>query len=70
MKCYANQKLFKNIQCALEAFLTGFYEVVPLDALKFLDEVDLGKIISGQPTIDIDQLRVNARYNEYGPDSD
>ena len=41
-----------EIQQQTEAFLLGFQEVVPSDALFLLDEKDLGLKLSGMPNID------------------
>ena len=52
VKLLAFAKMGLEIQQQTEAFLLGFQEVVPSDALFLLDEKDLGLKLSGMPNID------------------
>lgn len=35
-----------------------------------MDYKDFGRKINNKLSIDVDQLKVKAKFNEYGPDSD
>jgi len=41
-----------EIKEQIEAFVYGFYEVLPWRALKYLDQKDLGLILAGNKKID------------------
>ena len=49
----------------LEAFLSAFHSLVPLEAISLFDPMELELLISGLPDIDIDDLRANTDYTGY-----
>ena len=52
VKLLAYAKMGLEIQQQTEAFLLGFQEIIPSDAIYLLDEKDLGLKLSGMPNID------------------
>ena len=48
--CYF--KMGESISEQTRALLEGLREIIPMDALKLLDEKELGLLISGMPNID------------------
>ena len=61
--CYA--KLFDTIKPQVESFLKGFYEIIPLKLISIFDYRELELVISGLPTIDIQDLKNNTVYENY-----
>lgn len=53
----------------LQAFLEGFYEIIPKSLISIFNEQELELLISGLPSIDIDDLRLNTEYHKYQPGS-
>lgn len=53
--CYA--KMATAVQKQIEAFLEGFHELVPSHLVTIFDSKELELMISGLPTIDIQDLR-------------
>lgn len=49
----------------LEAFLSAFHSMVPLEAISLFDPMELELLISGLPDIDLDDLRANTDYTGY-----
>lgn len=47
VKLVANFKLYRAISTQIEAFLAGFYSVVPKDLIKMFDNLELELLISG-----------------------
>ena len=55
-------KLYKNVKAQIDAFLQGFYSIVPRKYISIFDHKELELIISGLPEIDIDDLKSNTEY--------
>lgn len=53
------------IRKQLAAFLEGFYEIIPKRLISIFTEQELELLISGLPTIDIDELKSNTEYHKY-----
>lgn len=49
----------------MDAFLRGFYSIIPKDLIKIFDAGELQLLISGLQNIDIDDLRENTIYVGY-----
>ena len=49
----------------LNAFLEGFYEIIPKQLISIFNEQELELLISGLPNIDIDDLKQNTEYHKY-----
>lgn len=53
----------------LDAFLEGFYEIIPKQLISIFNEQELELLISGLPFIDIDDLKNNTEYTKYSRNS-
>ena len=60
----------KEIENQLEAFLRGFRAVLPARFLAHLSPSDLGLLISGTPIIDLEDMKMNCRYEYFEEDTD
>lgn len=60
---------FFLLLCRLDAFLEGFYEIIPKHLISIFNEQELELLISGLPNIDIDDLKNNTEYNKYSRNS-
>ena len=58
-------KMTGAIRQQLTAFLEGFYDIVPKKLISIFNEQELELLISGLPTIDIDDLKANTEYHKY-----
>lgn len=65
VRLVANFRLDRAISEQKNAFMAGFYSIVPKDLLKIFDNRELELLISGLQNIDIDDLRENTAYNGY-----
>ena len=61
----AYHKLYKAIQKQVDAFLQGFYEIIPRQMIQIFDNRELELLISGLPSIDIMDLKENTMYQNY-----
>jgi E3 ubiquitin-protein ligase HUWE1 len=59
------QKLVEAIKEQIQAFLSGFHEIIPKDLVRIFNEQELELLISGLPDIDIDDWRNNTEYQNY-----
>lgn len=62
-------KMTKNIQAQIEAFKVGFNEMVPANIVAIFDSKELELLISGLPTVDLEDLKVNTEYHNYTQDT-
>ena len=62
-------KMTGAIQKQLQSFLDGFYSIIPKHLISIFNEQELELLISGLPTIDIDDLRANTDYHKYQANS-
>lgn len=53
----------------LDAFLEGFYDIIPKHLISIFNEQELELLISGLPDIDIEDLKSNTEYHKYSPKS-
>ena len=58
-------KLTTAIRAQIDAFVKGFYEIIPKQLIRLFDEQELELLISGMPDIDIDDWRGNTGYQGY-----
>lgn len=59
------EKMTGSIRQQLNSFLEGFYEIIPKRLISIFNEHELELLISGLPTIDIDDLKINTEYHKY-----
>ncbi len=69
MKLVCQMKMTGAIRKQLSAFLEGFYDIIPKRLISIFNEQELELLISGLPTIDIDDLKANSEYHKYQPNS-
>lgn len=62
-------RLTNNIREQINAFLVGFYEMVPKDLIKIFDAKELELLISGLPEVDVQDLKNNTEYHNYTKDT-
>jgi hypothetical protein len=59
-------KLYGSIKDQIDAFVQGFYELIPRKLISIFEHGELELLISGLPTIDTDDMRANTEYTGYG----
>ena len=70
IKLLCSAKMTKNIQAQIEAFKAGFHEMVPAKIVSIFDSKELELLISGLPTIELEDLKANTEYYNYTKDSE
>ncbi len=65
VKLVCQMKMTGAIRKQLNAFLEGFYDIIPKCLISIFNEQELELLISGLPTIDIDDLKSNTEYHKY-----
>ncbi|XP_017050710.2 LOW QUALITY PROTEIN: E3 ubiquitin-protein ligase HUWE1 [Drosophila ficusphila] len=58
-------KMSGSIRQQLDAFLEGFYDIIPKHLISIFNEQELELLISGLPDIDIEDLKANTEYHKY-----
>lgn len=64
--------MFNDSMCLflqLNAFLEGFYDIIPRYLISIFNEQELELLISGLPTVDVDDLKGNSEYHKYNTNS-
>lgn len=69
VKLVCQMKMTGAIQKQLQAFLDGFYSIIPKRFISIFNEQELELLISGLPNIDIDDLKANTEYHKYQANS-
>ncbi|KAH3893122.1 hypothetical protein DPMN_017266 [Dreissena polymorpha] len=62
-------KMTGAIRQQLNAFMEGFYDIIPKKLISIFNEQELELLISGLPTIDIEDLKGNTEYHKYQQNS-
>ena len=71
VRLVCEHKLTKGIQEQLKAYLQGFHELIPEHIVGSLfDDKELEMLISGLPSIDLEDLKRNTDYVHYTAESD
>ncbi|OTF71675.1 E3 ubiquitin-protein ligase HUWE1-like protein, partial [Euroglyphus maynei] len=65
VKLVCQEKMTGSIKKQLNSFLEGFYEIIPKRLISIFNEHELELLISGLPSIDIDDLKANTDYHKY-----
>ncbi|KAK2942801.1 putative E3 ubiquitin-protein ligase UPL1 [Blattamonas nauphoetae] len=63
-------RMTRNIREQIDAFLSGFYEVIPLSLITIFDPNELELLISGMPTISAQFLKTHTIYQGYTEESE
>jgi E3 ubiquitin-protein ligase HUWE1 len=69
VKLITEQKLQTAIKDQIDAFLSGFHDIIPKELIKIFNEQELELLISGLPDIDVDDWKSNTEYQNYGASS-
>ncbi|XP_075729982.1 HECT, UBA and WWE domain containing E3 ubiquitin protein ligase 1 isoform X4 [Rhipicephalus microplus] len=65
VRLVCQEKMTGAIRRQLNAFLEGFYEIIPKRLIGIFNEQELELLISGLPSIDVDDLRAHTEYHKY-----
>jgi len=65
VRLVCQEKMTGAIRKQLNAFLEGFYEIIPKRLISIFNEQETELLISGLPNIDIDDLKSNTEYHKY-----
>ena len=65
VKLISQMKMTVSIRSQIKAFLDGFYDIIPKHLISIFTDTELELLISGLPTIDIDDLKNNTEYHKY-----
>ena len=60
-----SSKLYDTIKLQVDAFLKGFFEIIPQNLISIFNYRELELVISGMPTIDIKDWKNNTIYENY-----
>ncbi|VDM02950.1 unnamed protein product [Schistocephalus solidus] len=64
-----NWRFTRGTEEQMEAFLTGFSDIFPLQWLQYFDERELEMVLCGIQKIDLDDWQQNTNYKEYTANS-
>lgn len=62
-------KMYIEVQQQMDAFLKGFYELIPKNVISIFSYSELELLISGLPNFDLVDLKKHTDYNGYTKDS-
>merc|ERR1712142_35424 len=65
IRLVCQMKMTGAIRKQINAFLDGFYDIIPKRLISIFTEQELELLISGLPSIDIDDLKTNTEYHKY-----
>lgn len=65
VRLVTEQRLTKSIQSQIDAFLSGFHEVIPRELIEIFTEQELELLISGLPDIDVDEWKNHTELRGY-----
>ncbi|CAH8505495.1 unnamed protein product [Schistosoma turkestanicum] len=69
VRLVCQERMTGAIRQQLDAFLHGFYDIIPKRMISIFNEQELELLISGLPNIDIVDLKANTTYSKYQPNS-
>ncbi|XP_046484252.1 E3 ubiquitin-protein ligase HUWE1 isoform X1 [Neodiprion pinetum] len=69
IRLVCQMKMTGAIRKQLNAFLEGFYDIIPKRLISIFNEQELELLISGLPNVDIEDLKSNTEYHKYSPTS-
>jgi E3 ubiquitin-protein ligase HUWE1 len=65
VRLVAHHRMTAAIRQQIEAFLDGFYELVPPELVSVFSPTELELLICGLPDVDVDELCANTEYHQY-----
>uniref|UniRef100_A0A183K7M5 HECT-type E3 ubiquitin transferase n=1 Tax=Schistosoma curassoni TaxID=6186 RepID=A0A183K7M5_9TREM len=69
VRLVCQERMTGAIRQQLDAFLRGFYDIIPKRMISIFNEQELELLISGLPNIDLIDLKANTTYSKYQPNS-
>ncbi|XP_076681578.1 HECT, UBA and WWE domain containing E3 ubiquitin protein ligase 1 isoform X3 [Andrena cerasifolii] len=69
IRLVCQMKMTGAIRKQLNAFLEGFYDIIPKRLISIFNEQELELLISGLPNVDIEDLKANTEYHKYSATS-
>ena len=69
VRLVAEHKLSEAIRSQINAFRSGFYDLLKPSDVALFNEQEMELVISGLPDVDIEDLKANTEYNGYVPSS-
>ena len=67
VRLVATHRMTNSIRAQIDAFLDGFYDLVPPELITLFSPTELELLICGLPDIDLDDLRANTEYQGFQP---
>lgn len=67
IRLLTRHKLVDSIAAQMRQFLGGFHDAIPAELIQIFTDAELELLISGLPTIDVEDLKRNTEYNGYTP---
>jgi E3 ubiquitin-protein ligase HUWE1 len=67
VRLMAYHRMTTAIRDQIEAFLEGFYDLVPADLVSIFSPPELELLICGLPDVDIAELKIHTEYHQYRP---
>ena len=65
VRLISQMKMTGSIRSQIKAFLDGFYDIIPRHLISIFSDTELELLISGLPTIDIEDLKANTEYHKF-----
>jgi E3 ubiquitin-protein ligase HUWE1 len=65
VRLVAHHRMTHAIRAQTDAFLDGFFDLVPAELISIFSPSELELLICGMPDINIDELRANTEYRQY-----
>ena len=70
VRLLAHHHMTSSIQTQLEAFLEGFYSIIPPELVSIFNPKELELLTCGTPEIDVDDMERHTTYTNYDKDSE
>jgi hypothetical protein len=64
-----SQKFSGSVRDQMRAFMKGFHQFIPRNLVALFDELELERLLSGEPKLDAADWRANTHYSGYKADS-
>lgn len=58
-------QMYQNVKEQVDAFLTGFHELVPKELISIFNYRELELLIAGLPNFDLEDLKQNTDFDGY-----
>eukprot|EP00981_Chlorochromonas_danica_P007095 scaffold1551_cov164-Ochromonas_danica.AAC.23 len=65
VRLVAHHRMTSAISSQIDAFLAGFYDLIPPELVCIFSPAELELLICGLPDVDVDELQANTEYHQY-----